>query len=316
MTILLSNSSSSISETLFRIRSEVMYSSGSLFGSAHAIGVSLAALCACISLVKIYSDYVKGNLSSSSSILRPIIILLLVMGFNTMVLRPIDWVGNVYCSSLSKACSKSADDFDSMYSKAMEEHLDRVRATGKKLTGENTVKGMVHDFLASLYNISREHLAKRSSIATGELLGIIAAVLRIVGSIIVIMSSFMTMVMAIVGPLTFAIAILPWFSGGIKLWIERYIEYLLWPPMVYVILHITYKIMCLGAFSGNLSKGLAFATGEIWTMVISAVCGILMLTRIPRISSMVIESIGSGPEVSAMLSSVKGTFSKIISGIR
>ncbi|MCQ2148196.1 MAG: hypothetical protein MJZ16_11890 [Bacteroidales bacterium] len=313
MTAILLNSG--ISETLFRIKTEVMYSGGSLFSSSHMVGISLAALCTCIALVKLYSDYVKGHLESASSILRPIIILLIVFEFNTMVLRPIDWVGNIYTSSLSKSCSKTADDFDIMYSRAMNEHLDNVRASGKKLSGENSVKGVVHDFLASLYNVSREKLAKRASVRTGELLGIIAAILRIVGSMIVILSNFMTMVMAIVGPITFAIAILPWFSGGIKLWIERYIEYLLWPPMVYAILHITYKIMCMGAFAGDLSKGLSFAGEEIWTMIISAVCGILMLCRIPRICSMVIESIGSAPEVSAMLSSVKGAITKLYSGL-
>lgn len=206
-----------ISETLFRIKTEIMYSSGSLFSSAHAVGISLAALCTCIALVKLYSDYVKGSLESPTAILRPIVILLLVVGFNTMVLKPIDWVGNIYTSSLSGACGKSAYDFDAMYSKAMNEHLDKIRSSGKKLSGENSVKGIVHDFLASLYNISREKLAQKSAMRTGEILGIIAAILRIVGSMIVILSNFMTMVMAIVGPITFAIAILPWFSSGIKL---------------------------------------------------------------------------------------------------
>jgi len=207
MTTLLS--SGSISETLLKIRTDIMYSSDSLFGSAHTLGVSLAALCTCISLVKLYSDYMKGRLASPTELLRPFVILFLVMGFNTMVLKPIDWVGNVYSSGLSKACSKTSDDFDALYSKAMTEYLDKVHASGIKPSGESSLKGVTHDFLASLYNLSRDKLAKRASIKTGELLGIIAALLRAVGSIIIILSNFLTMVMAILGPFTFAIAILP-----------------------------------------------------------------------------------------------------------
>ena len=104
-------------------------------------------------------------------------------------------------------------------------------------------------------------------------------------SIMVIIANMYLVVMALIGPFTFAIAILTTYPGGIRLWVERYIQYTLWQPLLYTIMYIGTRILILGNGSVTL--------GGFWTWCFMCVAIFTMIRQVPAIASFVIESAGT-----------------------
>ena len=64
-------------------------------GMSH-VAISIAAILAGMSILKNYNGFVKGDGIDFMLIFKPIMLLILVANFNTLVMQPLDSVTNIF----------------------------------------------------------------------------------------------------------------------------------------------------------------------------------------------------------------------------
>jgi hypothetical protein len=104
-------------------------------------------------------------------------------------------------------------------------------------------------------------------------------------SVMVIIANLYLVIMALIGPFTFALSILTTYRGGIKLWVERYIQYTFWQPLLYTFMYIGTKIMLLGNQSAS--------WGGFWAWCFMCIAIFTVIKQVPAIASFIIESAGT-----------------------
>ena len=257
------------------------------------LAVILAAMMCAFSVLKVAHDYIQGTTQSNAwEVLRPFVILIMVCSFNTVVLKPFSGMVNVFTREIAAGCG----NVDASYWKAMEQNNAKMAGYEKiKINDDykDAMKELEQDtsFLGKFFRkigiwIKKVlmHFLNATTLTIGTLIG---GILFLVAKILLL---------GILGPVIFAMAILPGFEGGIKSWISRYIQIALWIPIGYLVMAINLK---LGASICEASASSASLGGE-WLLVANQIVTIVSIAAVPKICGWVIESTGANDAHSAL----------------
>ncbi len=255
------------------------------------VATSLAAACTAISLIGLGTRFLKGSDFDWWNFLRPIVLFILTANFSTFVLGPIRGIAGVYNTRLAAAVGGSTESFKAVFREKAEDMCHREFGYGAdedtyeireednglvrflKRTGNKVVK--------SFFRINEKMNLGASVIVSGVLFFL----MDLSVSVMVIIANIYLVVMALIGPFTFAISILGAFPGGVKLWVERYIQYTLWQPLLYIVMYIGTEVMVLG--------NQAATWGGFWTWIFLCIAVFVAIRQVPAFASFIIESAGT-----------------------
>lgn len=308
--------------TLSEFRSTVLYSSGKL-GAVTSVGISLAAFCVCVSMISIIRDYLGKSEFHWWHFLRPLIIFLLVCNFGTLVVRPLDAICGVYNGRLSSAVGGSMDEFQRTFrevSESVAREADRMfqdRTEEIAMSDKSWFQKKVETVALSVRKwVSKQTGAVTVTLAT-VVLGLVFIIFKIMCAVMVIMASLYLVIMALVGPFTFALSILPAYRNGIKLWVERYIQYSLWIPLTHICCYLCTALarIDIGVTLGDGTLNGVNNIGYCFTSLLLLVLSFKMIRQVPGVASYIIES-GSHETLSRDmlqgLGGIGGTVGKLI----
>ena len=264
---------------------------GAKMGAVTGVAISLAAACTAISMIGIGSKYLKGLQFDWWQFIRPLLIFFLVCNFSTLVLGPVRGIAGVYNTRLAAAVGTSTESFKAVFRERATEMCrqefgqdtdsDRYEVREDDSRALRFLKKAANKLTKSFFNISE----KANLGAATILSGLMFFFLNLSVSVMVIIAHLYLIVMALIGPFTFAISILTVYPGGIKLWVERYIQYTLWQPLLYTVMYLGTQIMIQG--------NQAATWGGFWAWCFMCIAIFTMIKQVPAIASFVIESAGT-----------------------
>ena len=260
-------------------------------GAVSSVAVSLAAACTAITLIGIGSKYLKGLQFDWWQFVRPLLIFLLVCNFSTLVLGPIRGIAGVYNTRLAAAVGTSTESFKAVFHEKAEAMChqefgrdDDVESYEVKEDDNwfvRTAKKIGNKITRSFFNINESMNLGAATVISG----ILFFFMNLSVSVMIIIARLYLIVMALIGPFTFAISILTAYPGGIKLWVERYIQYTLWQPLLYMVMYIGTEIMVQGNQTAT--------WGGFWAWCFMIVAIFTAIKQVPAFASFIIESAGT-----------------------
>lgn len=260
-------------------------------GSVTSIAISLAAGCTAISLIGIGSKFMKGVQFDWWQFVRPILIFFLVCNFSTLVLGPIRGIAGVYNTRLAAAVGTSTESFKAVFREKAEamchqefgrdEDIDSYEVKDDDNWFVRTAKKIGNKITRSFFGINEAMNLGAATIISG----ILFFFMNLSVSVMIIIARLYLIVMALIGPFTFAISILTAYPGGIKLWVERYIQYTLWQPLLYMVMYIGTEIMVQGNQTAT--------WGGFWAWCFMIVAIFTAIKQVPAFASFIIESAGT-----------------------
>ena len=265
---------------------------GGKLGAVTGVGISLAAFCVAISLIKLSSEFLKGTHFDWWQFVRPLLIFIIVCNFSTVVVGPLRSISSIYNTRLTKVVGESADTFKAEFRKMCEQaQWDSIMPEEDVKSSEGDGKNAISRWIKGVgEKLTRVIFKIQTNINLGAgkiLAGIMFFLLDIYTSVFVIIARVYLILMALIGPFTFAISILPSYPGGIKLWVERYIQYTLWEPLLSIAMYIMLQIMVTATFTA------ATDVGGVATVIFLMVAVFVIVKQVPTIASFIIESMGT-----------------------
>ena len=264
---------------------------GAKMGAVTSVAVSLAAACTAINMIGIGSKYLKGMQFDWWQFIRPLFIFFLVCNFSTLVLGPIRGIAGVYNTRLAESVGTSTESFKAVFRERAEqmchEQFGRDDDIESWEIGEDdnwlvrTCKKIGNKITKSFFNINEKMNLGAATIVSG----ILFFFMNLSVSVMIIIASLYLTVMALIGPFTFALSILSAYPGGIKLWVERYIQYTLWQPLLYIVMYLGTEIMVQG--------NQAATWGGFWAWGFTCVAIFTAIKQVPAFASFIIESMGT-----------------------
>lgn len=263
---------------------------GSKLGAVTSVGISLAAACVAISLIRISSEFLKGKVFDWWQFVRPLLIFFIVCNFSTLALAPVRAISGVYNTQLTAAVGSGVDEFKAIFKEKAEQMChEQFGSDSESWAVDETADNGVVRFLKKLGNkITAAFFNLNEAINFGAAqicAGVMFFFLDIFTSVMIIIANLYLIIMALIGPFTFALSILPSFKNGIKLWVERYIQYTLWQPLLYIIMYLGTEILVQGNQSATM--------GGFWTWFFMCIAIFTMIKQVPGIASFIIESAGT-----------------------
>lgn len=261
-------------------------------GAVTSVGVSLAAFCTAIALIKLSSDFLKGTHFDWWQFVRPLLIFIIVCNFSTIVVGPLRQISSIYNTRLTKSVGESADTFKAEFKKMCEQAqwntiMPQEDVVESESNGGNAISRWFKGIGDKITRMTFK-LQANINLGAGKILaGIMFFLLDIYTSVFVIIARVYLIIMALIGPFTFAISILPSYPGGIKLWVERYIQYTLWEPLLSIAMYIMLQIMVTATFTA------ATDVGGVATVIFLMVAVFVIVKQVPTIASFIIESMGT-----------------------
>ena len=262
---------------------------GAKMGMVTSVAISLAAACTAISMIGIGSKYLKGLQFDWWQFFRPLLIFVLVCNFSTLVLGPIRGIAGVYNTRLAAAVGTSTESFKAVFREKAEEMCHREFGTDEDpYEVSESDNGLVRFFKKTGNKVVRTFFGINEKMNLGAatlVSGIMFFFMNLSVSVMSIIASLYLIVMALIGPFTFAISILTAYPGGIKLWVERYIQYTLWQPLLYMVMYLGTEIMVQG--------NQAATWGGFWAWCFMCIAIFTLIKQVPAFASFVIESAGT-----------------------
>ena len=277
-------------------------------GAVTSVAVSLAAACCAINMIGIGSKYLNGRTFNWWEFVRPLVIFLLVSNFSTLVLGPVRGVIGVYNVRLAEAVGGSTETFKELFRERAEEMCraefgqdgDTFRETADDGSVVRFIKKVGNKITKSFFKINE----KMNLGAATVLSGVMFFFLNMSLSVMVIIATLYLVVMALIGPFPYALSILTACSGGIKLWVERYLQYTFWQPLLYTVMYIGTEVMIQG--NQNISWG------GFWAWCFMCIAIFTAIKQVPAFASFIIESAGT-EALANQMSGIGGRFLQKVS---
>ena len=261
-----------------------------IFGKVTQVATSLAAVCVCISLIGIGSKFLKGKEFDWWQFFRPIVLFLVVANFSTLVLSPVRGIAGFYGTRLAGKLGGSVDSFKETFRLKAEEmcHREFGKDDDQWKVDEDGDSRLVRTLKKIGNKVTKAFFRINESVNLGAAVvvsGVMYFLLNLSVSVMVIIARLYLIVMALIGPFTFAVSILTSYPGGVRLWVERYIQYTLWEPCLYIVMRLGTGILILG------NQSLGF--GAFWAWAFMCVAIFTAIKQVPAFASFIIESAGT-----------------------
>ena len=255
-------------------------------GGLYMLARGIACICACVSLIWWYNKYMNDPFAQLDirSIIKALAILALTWNFYTMVLMPFDHLTTAVTRGITAFvdCDRQGLGTSSYMESIAEETVSKGEEMGFwENLWESIKMGATMIFSVPISN------------STSILSWVITLLAKIVQYILMAVSSVFLIILGLVGPFSFALALMPGFTGNIRTWLARYIQISFWIPLASMVDFVNFKMrdMMISFFC---------TSTDVWKfaapthLIILDIVTIICLLAVPSMSSWVISGSGGG----------------------
>lgn len=236
----------------------------------------------------IFAPWANGEPIEIIKLTRPFIILIAIYSLPALI-PAFDGM-----LSVTKVATESLADKEKLKAKTLQEVFDK-KVQEKYSPNEES---------ASFFDL--DEVVDKIKGALISVFTFLVAILRMLAVVILnLLSVFYRIVIAIVSPFVFALAVLPSFKDSIASLVRRYINVFLYVPIANILTFVLYKLsnITLQEAIINIDKGADFSMDSVaglLTTIGTGIIGIIAFLNVPSISGWVVESSGGGGLTSGM----------------
>ena len=265
--------------------------------------IDVAGIIACIAasfaVVKVVLHYFEGHNLNAWEIGKPLILMMMVCNFNTVVLKPVDAIVNIISRETIKIMDVDTGDYivrwtESMNTMTILNIVNNEQTYQKELEQIAESDSVIGKFFAKLWYGFKKYLMHFFSIKSMSVAGLIGGILFTLVKVLlfaqqILCCLYMTL-NGIFGPFVMAISIIPGYEGGMRGWIARYLQVALWVPIGYIILGLS--LLFVEGFVSLARQGV-MGLGVEWTMIVLQAVTLAAVASVPKIAGWWIESTGA-----------------------
>lgn len=296
----------------------------------HDISKGLACMFASFAILSFFNRYhfAPTHRFSMKSLLRILVVLMCVCNFNDLVLLPLDGITHNVSRGFTAYVDGHESSLDSRLARVFGDIEDAVRhgtllggyedeisemntlasagesgasyETGPVAEAEASVSAERQD-RQPLWERCWEQLKATASavmgspvtVTTSVLAWVISVLIKVVRFILICVSGVYAILLGLLGPMVFAISLIPTFESGIGSWFARYIQISFWTPMASFIDFICFRMKdsMLRTFENSSMIGqLTFPTFHLIMLELVSLC---LLLAVPKVCSWLIQSSGA-----------------------
>ena len=261
------------------------------------VSIAIAGILAGLTILKNYNGFVKGDGLDAFLILKPVMLLILIANFHTLVMTPLDSLVSIFISGVTETCSVTNEEYlmtwkENMETMAMTDITKNIEAYNESIAEFESDSRIARFFKTIWEGLKRSVMSMMNltSLKTGALIG---GLLYIVAKVLLFMQQvicyFYQIFIGMVGPVIFATSAWPGYEAGIKRWFARYIQLSCWIPTGFLVMMIGLEIT--SAFA---DASLAGETGlsATWFMILLHIVALVMISAVPKLATYWIESRG------------------------
>ena len=261
------------------------------------VSIAIAGILAGLTILKNYNGFVKGDGLDAFLILKPVMLLILIANFHTLVMTPLDSLVSIFIRGVTETCSVTNEEYlmtwkDNMETMAMTDITNNIEAYHESIAEFESDSRIARFFKTIWEGLKRSVMSMMNltSLKTGALIG---GLLYIVAKVLLFMQQvicyFYQIFIGMVGPVIFATSVWPGYEAGIKRWFARYIQLSCWIPAGFLVMMIGLEIT--SAFA---DASLAGETGlsATWFMILLHIVALVMISAVPKLATYWIESRG------------------------
>lgn len=261
------------------------------------VSIAIAGILAGLTILKNYNGFVKGDGLDAFLILKPVMLLILIANFHTLVMTPLDSLVSIFIRGVTETCSVTNEEYlmtwkENMETMAMTDITKNIEAYHESIAEFESDSRIARFFKTIWEGLKRSVMSMMNltSLKTGALIG---GLLYIVAKVLLFMQQvicyFYQIFIGMVGPVIFATSIWPGYEAGIKRWFARYIQLSCWIPAGFLVMMIGLEIT--SAFA---NASLAGETGlsATWFMILLHIVALVMISAVPKLATYWIESRG------------------------
>lgn len=261
------------------------------------VSIAIAGILAGLTILKNYNGFVKGDGLDAFLILKPVMLLILIANFHTLVMTPLDSLVSIFIRGVTEMCSVTNEEYlmtwkENMETMAMTDITENIKAYHESIAEFESDSRIARFFKTIWEGLKRSVMSMMNitSLKTGALIG---GLLYIVAKVLLFMQQvicyFYQIFIGMVGPVIFATSVWPGYEAGIKRWFARYIQLSCWIPAGFLVMMIGLEIT--SAFA---DASLAGETGisATWFMILLHIVALVMISAVPKLATYWIESRG------------------------
>lgn len=261
------------------------------------VSIAIAGILAGLTILKNYNGFVKGDGLDAFLILKPVMLLILIANFHTLVMTPLDSLVSIFIRGVTETCSVTNEEYlmtwkENMETMAMTDITKNIEAYHESIAEFESDSRIARFFKTIWEGLKRSVMSMMNlnSLKTGALIG---GLLYIVAKVLLFMQHvicyFYQIFIGMVGPVIFATSVWPGYEAGIKRWFARYIQLSCWIPAGFLVMLIGLEIT--SAFA---NASLAGETGlsVTWFMILLHIVALVMISAVPKLATYWIESRG------------------------
>ena len=264
------------------------------------IAAILACMMCAIAILKVVKTYMTGQNMDPWDLFKPLIVLILVCNFNTLVLSPVD-------SLTSIVSRESAEIFDMRPDKYITRWGENMGNIGSSIAQENRNRYLeeleelaeddgwgIGTWFKKLWLGIKKCLMDYFNITSLSFAGLIGGVLFLLVKILLyaqqILCSLYLLINSLAGPYVLSLSIMPGFESGFRNWFARYFQLSMWIPLGYMVLGLNLSIS--DHFSALASEG-GMSIGLQWMMIVLQIAALVTITAVPKMATWIIHAPGS-----------------------
>ena len=261
------------------------------------VSIAIAGILAGLTILKNYNGFVKGDGLDEFLILKPVMLLILIANFHTLVMTPLDSLVSIFIRGVTETCSVTNEEYlmtwkENMETMAMTDITKNIEAYHESIAEFESDSRIARFFKTIWEGLKRSVMSMMNltSLKPGALIG---GLLYIVAKVLLFMQQvicyFYQIFIGMVGPVIFATSVWPGYEAGIKRWFARYIQLSCWIPAGFLVMMIGLEIT--SAFA---DASLAGETGlsATWFMILLHIVALVMISAVPKLATYWIESRG------------------------
>lgn len=259
----------------------------------------IACIAASIAVIKVVLHYFEGHNLNAWEIGKPLILMMMVCNFNTVVLKPVDAIVNIISRETIKIMDVDTGDYivrwtESMNTMTILNIVNNEQTYQKELEQIAESDSVIGKFFAKLWYGFKKYLMHFFSLKSMSLAGLIGGILFTLVKVLlfaqqILCCLYMTL-NGMFGPFVMAISIIPGYEGGMRGWIARYLQIALWVPIGYIILGLS--LLFVEGFVTLARQGV-MGLGVEWTMIVLQAVTLAAVASVPKIAGWWIESTGA-----------------------
>lgn len=267
--------------------------------------MDVAAILACMmcafAILKVVKIYMTGQNMDPWDLFKPLIMLILVCNFNTLILSPVNSLTSIVSRESAEIfdmrtdtyISKWADNMGNIGSAIAQENRNQYLKELEKISEDDDWFG-IKAWFKKLWLGIKKGIMDLFNITSLGIAGLIGGILFLLVKILLyaqqILCALYLLVNSIIGPYVLALSIMPGFESGFKNWFARYFQLSMWIPMGYLILGINLSVS--NHFSSLATEG-GMTIGLQWMMIVLQMAALVTVTAVPKMVTWIIHVPGS-----------------------